>query len=159
MGRTNDTLDHKKSQLGYQHDLGHQQISQHMSNSTTFEGWSEEEVAKYKGNITLKSNQKLTFFLEKYDELALEMVKLLEEREKEYMAQVEEAKAHMKEASEFVHKKLNERHQQFFLEFQKERKDATLRLVDNKEKLAKHNEQMQGHHEAMARDAKEAAEL
>ena len=98
-------------------------------------------------------------FLEKYDELALEMVKLLEEREKEYMAQVEEAKAHMKEASEFVHKKLNERHQQFFLEFQKERKDATLRLVDNKEKLAKHNEQMQGHHEAMARDAKEAAEL
>ena len=159
MGRTNDTLDHKKSQLGYQHDLGHQQISQHMSNSTTFEGWSEEEVAKYKGDITLKSSQKLTFFLEKYDELALEMVKLLEEREKEYMAQVEEAKAHMKEASEFVHKKLNERHQQFFLEFQKERKDATLRLVDNKEKLAKHNEQMQGHHEAMARDAKEAAEL
>ena len=53
MGRTNDTLDHKKSQLGYQHDLGHQQISQHMSNSTTFEGWSEEEVAKYKGNITV----------------------------------------------------------------------------------------------------------
>lgn len=159
MGRTNDTLDHKKSQLGYQHDLGHQQISQQMSNSTTFEGWSEEEVTKYKGNITLKSNQKLTFFLEKYDELALEMVKLLEEREKEYMAQVEEAKAHMKEASEFVHKKLNERHQQFFLEFQKERKDATVRLVDNKEKLAKHNEQMQGHHEAMARDAKEAAEL
>ena len=49
MGRTNDTLDHKKSQLGYQHDLGHQQISQHMSNSTTFEGWSEEEVARYKG--------------------------------------------------------------------------------------------------------------
>ena len=87
------------------------------------------------------------------------MVKLLEEREKEYMAQVEEAKAHMKEASEFVHKKLNEQHQQFFLDFQKERKDATLRLVDNKEKLAKHNEQMQGHHEAMARDAKEAAEL
>ena len=87
------------------------------------------------------------------------MVKLLEEREKEYMAQVEEAKAHMKEASEFVHKKLNERHQQFFLEFQKERKDATIRLVENKEKLAKHNEQMQGHHEAMARDAKEAAEL
>ena len=158
MGRTNDTLDHKKSQLGYQHDLGHQQISQHMSNSTTFEGWSEEEVAKYKGNHPSNVTKDL-HFLEKYDELALEMVKLLEEREKEYMAQVEEAKAHMKEASEFVHKKLNERHQQFFLEFQKERKDATLRLVDNKEKLAKHNEQMQGHHEAMARDAKEAAEL
>ena len=51
MGRTNDTLEHKKKQVGYQHDLGHQQISQHMSNSTTFEGWSEEEVAKYKGNI------------------------------------------------------------------------------------------------------------
>ena len=51
MGRTNDTLEHKKNQVGYQHDLGHQQISQHMSNSTTFEGWSEEEVAKYKGNI------------------------------------------------------------------------------------------------------------
>lgn len=100
MGRTNDTLDHKKNQLIHQHDLGHQQISQQMSNSTTFEGWTEDEVAKYK---------------EKYDELALEMVKLLEEREKEYMAQVEEAKAHMKEASEFVHKKLNERHQQFFL--------------------------------------------
>ena len=53
MGRTNDTLDHKKKQLVHQHDLGHQQISQHMSNSTTFEGWSEEEVAKYKGNITV----------------------------------------------------------------------------------------------------------
>ena len=106
-----------------------------------------------------QTQPKLACFLEKYDELALEMVKLLEEREKEYMAQVEEAKAHMKEASEFVHKKLNERHQQFFLEFQKERKDATIRLVENKEKLAKHNEQMQGHHEAMARDAKEAAEL
>ena len=55
MGRTNDTLDHKKSQLGYQHDLGHQQISQHMSNSTTFEGWSEEEVAKYKGKYAIEN--------------------------------------------------------------------------------------------------------
>lgn len=144
MGRTNDTLDHKKNQLGLQHDLGHQQISQHMSNSTTFEGWSEDEVARYK---------------EKYDELALEMVKLLEEREKEYMAQVEEAKQHMKEASAFVHEKLNERHQEFFLQFQEERKAATLRLVDNKEKLAEHQKQMEGHHEAMQRDAKEAAEL
>ena len=84
---------------------------------------------------------------------------MLGEREKEYMAQVEEAKAHMKEASEFVHKKLNEKHQQFFLEFQKERKEATIRLVDNKEKLAKHQESMAAHHEAMSRDAKEAAEL
>lgn len=62
MGRTNDTLDHKKKQLHHQHDLGHQQISQHMSNSTTFEGWSEEEVAKYKGNIIVPQvYQKLIF--------------------------------------------------------------------------------------------------
>ena len=87
------------------------------------------------------------------------MVKMLEEREKEYMAQVEEAKMHMREASEFVHKKLNEKHQQFFLDFQKDRKDATLRLVENKEKLAKHKEEMAAHHDAMVRDAKEAAEL
>ena len=65
MGRTNDTLDHKKSQLGYQHDLGHQQISQHMSNSTTFEGWSEEEVAKYKGKHVIENTFNIARFSRK----------------------------------------------------------------------------------------------
>ena len=55
MGRTNDTLEHKKTQLAQSHDLGHQQISQHMSNSTTFEGWSEEEVARYKGKSMISA--------------------------------------------------------------------------------------------------------
>ena len=65
------------------------------------------------------------------------MEALLAEKEAHYLAQVEEAKKHMLEASEFVHKKLKEGHQAMFKDMMNERHEAYGQLgkaVDRRDK-------------------------
>ena len=53
MGAHGDIQKHTKDNLMYQNELGHQQITAHITNGTDFSGMSEEEIAIYKSKYTL----------------------------------------------------------------------------------------------------------
>ena len=134
MGAHNDIDKHQKESLDMQGQLGHKQITAHIVNGTDFSGMSQDEIDLYKN---------------RYEELQQEMEAMLADKEKQYQAEVEAAKKHMLEASEYVAAKMKEKHQAMFKEMMKERVHTTNELVKGKKKQA----------EMEKRDAEEAAEL
>jgi len=125
MGNHGAMKEHAEYQLKMHKDLADQQIKAHVWNETDFQGMSEGEVAEYKA---------------KFDELTLEMNKMLNEKAAHYMKAVEEAKQAMEKSSEFIHQEMLKKHKMYFGSMMEERKraGATMELKKKHQELKKH---------------------
>ena len=118
--------EHALYQLKMHQDLGKQQINAHIWNETDFEGMSEEEVKTYKAQ---------------FDELTLEMNKMLEEKAEHYMKAVEDAKKAMEESSAYIHAEMLNKHKMYFGSMMDERKKAGANMeLRKKHEAAKKHE-------------------